>query len=282
MANKNFNVLWNDARKTSDCFKKYVKTITEHHKGSKLEITDAAERCICGHGTMYRICNHSTGKIHDFFMPYVCGITSSGQLESMLWALICDSEFWGEKIYNSSLFCAASQYKNSSISINELRDLLTDECYGLSDVINTKDKEERINEFKSYLSKNDSSKINDFLKENCDELVTAIHKKEWGWKHGKDKKALMMPLIEYVEQQAKEKGIAENKISEFKEKCLKELDAPFRTNKKTIINAFMEVLNKFENTPSKCSDIDRILPAESVVRDNQFVNDASYDEWLPW
>ena len=262
VANKKFKVLWNNAN-MNDSLEKCVKTIADHYIEHILEITDVAEgRSYYTHGTEYRICNHSTGKAHDYFIPYTCGVSYSGRLENMLWELIGDAEFWGESGYPSSLRYAAYGYKKSYISTTELRDKFTDECYGLSDVINTENKGERINKFKNYLSETLPSKINDFLKENCDELITELHNKEYGWKHGKDKKALMLPLIEYVEKQAKEMRIPEYEISEFKEKCLKELDAPFYTNKNKIIEAFNRILNKFDNKTSERRYVYPYLPPQ--------------------
>ena len=275
VANKRFLNLWYPADKDS----KTLQSIAENYKNHRLEITDAAERCYGAHGIEYRICNYTTGKTYDYFIPYTCAITHEGRLESMLWALICDPKFWNESSHypTTSLFEAHNSLNKCTLSNFQLRDLITDECYRLPGIINNSDKNTRIQEFKNYLSETEPSKINNFLKRNYDELLTELHNKEWGWKHGKDKKALMMPLIEYVKKQAKELGVSEDKISEFDTICLKELDAPFRTNINKIITAFENILNEFDNKTSE-HYISRYLPPEKKPNHNWW-DDCDEDDY---
>lgn len=56
-----------------------------------------------------------------------------------------------------------------------------------------------------------------------------------GWGQGKEKKALIMPIINALIQKAEEEEISNEIIANFKNKCLKELDAKFYTNEKVII-----------------------------------------------
>lgn len=51
-----------------------------------------------------------------------------------------------------------------------------------------------------------------------------------GWGKGKEKKQLITPIINALAEKAKETGISNNIINEFKAKCSKELDAIFYTD----------------------------------------------------
>ncbi len=55
-----------------------------------------------------------------------------------------------------------------------------------------------------------------------------------GWGKGKEKKSLILPVINAVAEKAKEKGIEKNIIEEYTKKCNKELDALIYTNEKVI------------------------------------------------
>ena len=55
-----------------------------------------------------------------------------------------------------------------------------------------------------------------------------------GWGKGKEKKQLILPIINALAEKAKEVGVDNKTITEFKTKCNKELDAIFYTDEKVI------------------------------------------------
>lgn len=115
-----------------------------------------------------------------------------------------------------------------------------------SEIIKMQDKDTRKYKLNNYLLSNRryANVFNNYLKENCHKIIAEIDNAEWGWGHGKDKKDLIMPLIQYIEEQAIDKKISVNEIQEFKDKCLNELDAIFYTNENRIIDACQNILQR--------------------------------------
>lgn len=131
VANKNFDTLWRNANKNTYSLERYIKNLSEHYKGHRLEIIDtkdvSADDHHCTAGVDYTIYNYGTDKTHVFHAPYVCAFDMSGRLEAMLWELFCDSEFWGEGRYSKSeMFYASGSYEKENLPLLKLYRLLTE------------------------------------------------------------------------------------------------------------------------------------------------------------
>ena len=66
------------------------------------------------------------------------------------------------------------------------------------------------------------------------DFIVFLDKYKSGWGNGKEKKALIEPIINALAEKAKEKKIDSKTIDDFKNKCIKELDATFYTDEKVI------------------------------------------------
>jgi len=64
-----------------------------------------------------------------------------------------------------------------------------------------------------------------------------------GWGNGKEKKDLIQPIINALAEKAKETGIDNSAIDNFKNKCNKELDAIFYTDEKVIQSEVEKMVN---------------------------------------
>ena len=62
-------------------------------------------------------------------------------------------------------------------------------------------------------------------------IIDDLDKYKWGWGNGKAKKELIMPIITALALRAQEAGIDSK---EFKEICIRELDATFYTKENII------------------------------------------------
>lgn len=87
------------------------------------------------------------------------------------------------------------------------------------------------------------------LQHHCDTLVKIIDQKHSGFGQGKSKEQLMLPLINYISQLAKEYS-NNDYVDPLKQSCIKELDAIFYTNENIIIEKLKKMLderNEFYN-----------------------------------
>lgn len=80
------------------------------------------------------------------------------------------------------------------------------------------------------------------LEEHCEELITNIDQAEYGWGNRRNKKALILPLVDFVSKACEH--LSQDDINEFRMRCMKELDATFYTNQKEIIKAFKKILEE--------------------------------------
>jgi len=79
-------------------------------------------------------------------------------------------------------------------------------------------------------------------------FIEYLDKSKSGWGNGKKKKALIMPIITALIQKAEEQEISPKVIEDFKNQCLKELDAKFYTDEKVIIQEVDKLRSILQNT----------------------------------
>ena len=84
-------------------------------------------------------------------------------------------------------------------------------------------------------------------------VITVLDFLKSGWGNGKEKKALIAPLVDSYCKHAKKQGVPEDIIQKIKTDCYKELDATLYTNEKAIIEnlqmLFDEIEKAKENNP---------------------------------
>lgn len=100
-----------------------------------------------------------------------------------------------------------------------------------------------INRLKNNINKLNNNNI--LLVFNSDEIISkvikSIDKYKSGWGNGKDKKALILPIVNKLCAKAKSCNVSQSIIDDVKNKCIKELDATFYTNENVIISALQQL-----------------------------------------
>ena len=145
----------------------------------------------------------------------------------------------------------------------EIMDLYFKCDYCVSNELNKKNAESRISKAKSDYSKFEVSfnknmsveTLSNYFNNIADneatlvvfekhyrQLIKNIDSENYGWGKGKDKKALIMPLVDFVKKSCKH--LPKEDIDNFKQTCMKELDAKFYTDEKEILNAFNKILTQ--------------------------------------
>ena len=100
-------------------------------------------------------------------------------------------------------------------------------------LIKSSTKDELLKNLK-LLNKNNILTILDF--DTIRKLINKMDSMEWGWGHGKAKKALIAPIVDLMCEAATALGRDKKLIASVKQNCYKELDALFVTNKYKIMN----------------------------------------------
>ena len=101
-----------------------------------------------------------------------------------------------------------------------------------------------VTKIQSFLNNNTSSKaMLVTLENNISSLIKDIDNATYGWGNGKNKKELIIPLINYIKNQANLSHISNEAVSNFEKICYKELNAHLYTDETRIITAFKDILH---------------------------------------
>lgn len=98
---------------------------------------------------------------------------------------------------------------------------------------------------KESMDKVNKDNVTTFLKKQPN-IIAKLDKYKSGIGNGKDKKALIEPIINALIAKAQEKNINSKTINDFKDKCSKELNATFYTDADIIIKEVNEMKNLIE------------------------------------
>ena len=147
------------------------------------------------------------------------------------------------------------QNNNIKSDLERKRDFLELQLY-IMNVKNSDDaKKLDIDKVKYLIELVDENNIEDLF-QNKDFIyivITVLDLLKSGWGNGKEKKALIAPLVDSYCKHAKKQGAPEDIIQKIKTDCYKELDATFYTNEKAIIEnlqmLFDEIEKAKENNP---------------------------------
>lgn len=102
--------------------------------------------------------------------------------------------------------------------------------------------------FKELASKTNTNTIKYTFtsKDSIETFIKLFDKVEYGWGHGKDKKALIKPFVDAYCEYAKQNGVDDKIINKAKKACYDELDAMLYTNENTIIENLQKLFDKIE------------------------------------
>lgn len=178
-----------------------------------------------------------------------------------------DNGLWEGKTYSDEIMdlyfkCDYIINNKSSMSNAESRIKKTEEDYSSFE--------------KSFYSNMTPQTLNNFLNSITDnqaalvtlgkyhrKLITDIDKAKSGWGNGKDKKALIMPLVDFITKACW--YLPKEDIEEFRQRCLKELDAKFYTDEKEIRIAFGNILREANKYYKKYGYFDHSLWLEKKL-----------------
>lgn len=138
--------------------------------------------------------------------------------------------------------------KNQNRLKNEMKQIQTEKevkdiCYNL----NGRLLKDNFSDIKEAVSKINQDNVVKVLNNSDSDLTLKLDKYKSGWGNGKDKKALIEPIINALTESAKEKGIHANTIDSFKNTCMKELNATFYTNATIISKEVIKMKSLIEN-----------------------------------